>query len=147
MVENLVVMARSKPEHKYILVDGINKLGHVVGVTGDGANDAPALMRADIGLAMGITGTQVSKNASDIIILDDNFNSIVRAVVWGRNVYTSIRRFLQFQLTVNIIAVCIVLVSSAIIRQSVLASVQMLWVNLIMDSLAALALATEPPNE
>jgi Ca2+ transporting ATPase len=99
-------------------------------------------MRADIGLAMGITGTQVSKNASDIIILDDNFNSIVRAVVWGRNVYTSIRRFLQFQLTVNIIAVCIVLVSSAIIRQSVLASVQMLWVNLIMDSLAALALAT-----
>lgn len=140
-------MARSKPEHKYILVDGINKLGHVVGVTGDGANDAPALMRADIGLAMGITGTQVSKNASDIIILDDNFNSIVRAVIWGRNVYTSIRKFLQFQLTVNIIAVCIVLVSSAIIRQSVLASVQMLWVNLIMDSLAALALATEPPNE
>jgi len=129
------------------LVDGINQLGHVVGVTGDGANDAPALVRADIGLAMGITGTQVAKNASDIIILDDNFNSIVRAVVCGRNVYTSIRKFLQFQLTVNIIAVCIVLVSSAIIRQSVLASVQMLWVNLIMDSLAALALATEPPNE
>jgi Ca2+ transporting ATPase len=124
------------------LVDGINKLGHIVGVTGDGANDAPALMRADIGLAMGITGTQVAKNASDIIILDDRFDSIVRAVVWGRNVYTSIRRFLQFQLTVNIIAVCIVLISSAIIRQSVLASVQMLWVNLIMDSLAALALAT-----
>jgi Ca2+ transporting ATPase len=99
-------------------------------------------MRADIGMAMGITGTQVSKNASDIILLDDNFQSIVRAVVWGRNVYLSIRKFLQFQLTVNIIAVFITLVSAAIMRQAVFASVQMLWVNLIMDSLAALALAT-----
>jgi len=135
-------MARSKPEHKYILVDGINKLGHIVAVTGDGANDAPALKRANIGLAMGVTGTQVSKNASDIILMDDNFNSIVRAVVWGRNVYLSIRKFLQFQLTANAIAVCIMLISAAVIRQSVFAAVQMLWVNLIMDSLAALALAT-----
>lgn len=103
-------------------------------------------MRADIGMAMGITGTQVSKNASDIILLDDNFQSIVRAVVWGRNVYLSIRKFLQFQLTVNIIAVCISLISAAIIRQAVFPAVQMLWVNLIMDSLAALALATEPPH-
>jgi Ca2+ transporting ATPase len=129
-----------------MLVDGINKLGHIVGVTGDGANDAPALMRADIGLAMGITGTQVAKNSSDIIILDDNFNSIVRAVIWGRNVYTSIRKFLQFQLTVNLIAILIVLFSAGLIRQSLLTSVQMLWLNLIMNSLAALALATEPPN-
>ncbi len=135
-------MARSKPEHKFILVDGINKLGHVVGVTGDGANDAPALMRADIGLAMGMTGTQIAKNASDIILLDDNFKSIVRAVVWGRNVYDSIRKFLQFQLTVNVIALGLIIISAAIIKQSVFATVQMLWVNLIMDSLAALALAT-----
>jgi Ca2+ transporting ATPase len=99
-------------------------------------------MRADIGMAMGITGTQVSKNASDIILLDDNFQSIVRAVIWGRNVYLSIRKFLQFQLTVNVIAVCISLISAAIIRQAIFPAVQMLWVNLIMDSLAALALAT-----
>lgn len=142
----MAVLSRSKPEHKYILVDGISKLNHIVAVTGDGANDAPALMRADIGLAMGVTGTQVAKNASDIVLLDDNFESIVRAVVWGRNVYLSIRKFLQFQLTANLIAVCISLISSGIIRQSVFAAVQMLWVNLIMDSLAALALATEPPN-
>lgn len=128
------------------MVDGINRLGHVVGVTGDGANDAPALMRADIGLAMGITGTQVAKNASDIVLLDDNFKSIVRAVVWGRNVYLSIRKFLQFQLTVNLVAVCVTLASAVIIKQSVFTAVQMLWLNLIMDSLAALALATEPPN-
>lgn len=99
-------------------------------------------MRADIGLAMGVTGTQIAKNASDIILLDDNFRSIVRAVVWGRNVYDSIRKFLQFQLTVNVIALGLIILSAAIIKQSVFATVQMLWVNLIMDSLAALALAT-----
>lgn len=146
LIDDLVVMARSRPQHKYILVDGINKLGHIIGVTGDGANDAPALMRADIGIAMGQTGTQVAKNASDIIILDDRFDSIVRAIVWGRNVYSAIRRFLQFQLTVNLIAISVTLVSAAIIRQTVLASVQLLWINLIMDSVAVVALATEAPN-
>lgn len=91
---------------------------------------------------MGVTGTQVAKNASDMVLLDDNFQSIVRSIVWGRNVYLSIRKFLQFQLTVNVVAVVITLISAAIIKQSLFTAVQMLWINLIMDSLAALALAT-----
>jgi len=95
---------------------------------------------------MGITGTQVAKNAADIILLDDNFKSIVRSIVWGRNIYDCIKKFLQFQLTVNVVACVLTVISSAVIKQSVLTTVQMLWVNMIMDSLGALALATEPPN-
>jgi P-type E1-E2 ATPase len=120
----------------------LKKLNKVVAVTGDGTNDAPALVKADVGFSMGITGTQIAKSASDIIIMDDNFNSIVRALVWGRNIYDSIRKFLQFQLTVNITACVISVLSAAIIRQSILTAIQMLWVNMIMDSLASLALAT-----
>jgi Ca2+ transporting ATPase len=138
-------MARSRPEHKYRLVECIKKLNNVVAVTGDGTNDAPALMKADVGFAMGVKGTQIAKGASDIIIMDDKFDSIVRALIWGRNIYESIRKFLQFQLTVNVVACIISVLSSIFIRQSVLAAIQMLWVNMIMDSLASLALATEPP--
>lgn len=120
----------------------IKKLNNVVAVTGDGTNDAPALMKADVGFSMGVKGTQIAKSASDIIIMDDKFDSLVRALIWGRNIYESIRKFLQFQLTVNIVACVIAVLSSVIIRQSVLSAIQMLWINMIMDSLASLALAT-----
>lgn len=149
---HLRVLARSSPKDKYVLVDGIisshsRKKRQVVAVTGDGTNDGPALKRADVGFAMGIAGTDVAKEACDIILTDDNFESIVRAVMWGRNVYDSISKFLQFQLTVNIVAVVLALISAIVIDDSPLRAVQMLWVNLIMDTFASLALATESPTE
>lgn len=197
----LRVLARSSPTDKYVLVKGIidskvSKNREVVAVTGDGTNDGPALKKADVGFAMvsffvwfrfknaktcsriksflqGITGTDVAKEASDIILTDDNFSSIVRAVMWGRNVYDSISKFLQFQLTVNVVAVIAAFIGACIIEDSplrvsfwnefqfreylfiaffiftwiIFQAIQMLWVNLIMDSLAALALATEMPTD
>lgn len=142
----LVVLARSRPEDKYLMVTGLKEMGDVVAVTGDGTNDAPALKKADVGFAMGITGTDVAKHAADIILLDDNFASIVRAVLWGRNIYDNIRRFLQFQLTVNVVALVSAFVGACLLRESPLQPIQLLWVNMIMDSLGSLALATEPPK-
>jgi len=147
----LRVLARSQPIDKYTLVKGIIDSNvsagrEVVAVTGDGTNDAPALKKADVGFAMGIAGTDVAKEASDIILTDDNFTSIVKAVMWGRNVYDSISKFLQFQLTVNVVAVIVAFIGACAIRDSPLKAVQMLWVNLIMDTLASLALATELPT-
>lgn len=147
VAKRLKVLARSTPEDKYMLVTGLKSEGKVVAVTGDGTNDAPALKKADVGFAMGITGTEVAKEASDIILLDDNFASIVTAVKWGRNIYTNVRKFLQFQLTVNCVAMFIVFLGGVALSEPPLTSVQMLWVNLIMDTLAALALATEPPSD
>jgi Ca2+ transporting ATPase len=149
---NLRVLARSSPTDKYHLVGGLmeSKLfidRQVVAVTGDGTNDAPALKRSDVGFAMGITGTQVAQEACDIILMDDNFTSIVKAVKWGRNVYDSVGKFLQFQLTVNVVAIVVVSVGAIVLKDPALTAVQLLWVNLIMDSLASLALATEPPTD
>uniref|UniRef100_A0A8D0G2N3 Calcium-transporting ATPase n=1 Tax=Sphenodon punctatus TaxID=8508 RepID=A0A8D0G2N3_SPHPU len=148
----LRVLARSSPTDKHTLVKGIidstvGEQRQVVAVTGDGTNDGPALKKADVGFAMGIAGTDVAKEASDIILTDDNFTSIVKAVMWGRNVYDSISKFLQFQLTVNIVAVIVAFTGACITQDSPLKAVQMLWVNLIMDTFASLALATEPPSE
>ncbi|NXP80618.1 AT2B1 ATPase, partial [Ramphastos sulfuratus] len=148
----LRVLARSSPTDKHTLVKGIIdstvfEQRQVVAVTGDGTNDGPALKKADVGFAMGIAGTDVAKEASDIILTDDNFTSIVKAVMWGRNVYDSISKFLQFQLTVNVVAVIVAFTGACITQDSPLKAVQMLWVNLIMDTLASLALATEPPTE
>lgn len=113
----MLVLARSRPEDKYALVTGLKERGEVVAVTGDGTNDAPALKKADVGFAMGIAGTEVARESAAIILLDDNFNSIVKAVLWGRNIYDCIRKFIQFQLTVNVVAVSITLIGAALIKQ------------------------------
>jgi Ca2+-transporting ATPase len=149
IIPRLHVLARSSPEDKRILVKRLKDKGETVAVTGDGTNDAPALKMADVGFSMGIAGTEVAKEASAIILMDDNFTSIVKALKWGRAVNDAVKRFLQFQLTVNVTAVVLTFITavSSGEESSVLTAVQLLWVNLIMDTLAALALATDPPQE
>ena len=147
IIKNLKVIARARAIDKYALVLGLRELDNVVAVTGDGTNDASALSKADVGFAMGKTGTDVARDAADIIILDDNFNSIVHAIKWGRNIFDNIRKFLQFQLSVNFSAVLLVFVCSCIGSESPITAIQMLWINLIMDSLGSLALSTEDPSD
>ncbi|KXJ89714.1 hypothetical protein Micbo1qcDRAFT_10312 [Microdochium bolleyi] len=149
IIPRLQVLARSSPEDKRILVRRLKDLGETVAVTGDGTNDAPALKLADVGFSMGIAGTEVAKEASAIILMDDNFTSIVKALKWGRAVNDAVKRFLQFQLTVNVTAVVLTFFTAVADQdqKSVLTAVQLLWVNLIMDTLAALALATDPPQD
>lgn len=144
-VEDLKIIARARPMDKRRLVESLQRRNEVVAVTGDGTNDAPALKAAHVGLSMG-DGTSVAKEASDITIIDNSFSSIGRAVMWGRSLYQNIQRFLLFQLTVNVTACLIVLVGSFMGKQSPLTVTQMLWVNLIMDTFGAMALASLPPS-
>ena len=145
-VENIRVLSRARPGDKMRMVKLLQQNGHVVAVTGDGTNDAPALNQANVGLAMGMTGTSVAKEASDIILLDDSFPSVVSGIMWGRSLYENIQRFILFQLTINVVALGIALLGPFIGVKMPLTVIQMLWVNLIMDTFAALALATEPPH-
>ncbi|CAO1621163.1 unnamed protein product [Parajaminaea phylloscopi] len=148
VVPRLRVLARSSPQDKQKLVETLKSMGEIVAVTGDGTNDAAALKAANIGFSMGIAGTEIAKEASDIILLDDRFSSIVTALLWGRCVRNAVRKFLQFQLAVNVGAVIITFVTSVASNdeESALTAVQLLWLNLIMDTLAALALATDPAS-
>ena len=139
------VMSRARPSDKMRLVKLLQEQSQVVAVTGDGTNDAPALNYADVGLSMG-SGTSVAKEASDIVLLDDSFASITSAVQWGRSIYLNIQRFIQFQLTINVVALLTALIGPFIGVEFPLTVTQMLWVNLIMDTFAALALATEPSD-
>ena len=145
-VKKLKVMCRARPTDKQRLVELLQKDGQIVAVTGDGTNDAPALNHANVGLSMG-TGTSVAKEASDITLLDDSFKSIATAVMWGRSLYQNIQRFLLFQLTINVVALVIVFLGSIFGHELPLTVTQMLWVNLIMDTFAAGALASLPPNK
>ncbi len=145
-VMDLKIISRARPMDKKRLVETLQELGQVVAVTGDGTNDAPALKAAQVGLSMG-DGTSVAKEASDITIVDNSFSSIARAVMWGRSLYLNIRRFILFQMTINVAACLIVLIGAFMGTQSPLTVTQMLWVNLIMDTFAAMALASLPPSE
>ncbi len=143
-IKHINIVARSKPETKMRIVNALQAHGEVVGVTGDGINDAPALHKADVGIAMGITGTEVSKNAADIILTDDSFSTIVKGIKWGRGIYENFQRFIQFQLTVNVVAFFIAVVSQLLDQNMPFTTIQLLWVNIIMDGPPALALGLEP---
>jgi Ca2+-transporting ATPase len=144
---NLRILARARPLDKFRMVKALQELGEVVAVTGDGTNDAPALKKADVGLAMGIAGTEVAKEASKIVLLDDAFSTIVKAVQWGRSLYENIQRFLQFQLTINVSALTIAFLGPLFFGvKAPFTVLQLLWINVIMDTFAAIALCSEPPR-
>lgn len=146
ILEDVKVLARANSDDKLLMVIGLKNTNRTVAVTGDGINDIEALEHSDVGLAMG-TGCSAAKNASSLILADDDFESAIRAVMWGRNIYHNVGRFLQFQLTVNVSVLLLVIVGILFFGESPLNPVQLLWVNLIMDTFAAIALSTEPPME
>lgn len=143
-IKTISIVARSKPDSKMRIVQALQSDGEVVAVTGDGINDAPALSKADVGIAMGISGTEVSKNAADIILTDDSFSTIVKGIQWGRGIYDNFQRFVQFQLTVNVIAFLVAIISQVMGQEMPFTTIQLLWVNIIMDGPPALVLGLEP---
>ncbi len=145
-MKSLRVLARAKPLDKYRLVKLLQDLGEVVAMTGDGTNDATSLKKADVGLAMGIAGSEVAKEASDIVLLDDSFGTIVKAVHWGRALYENIQRFILFQLTINASALAIAFLGPLVGLKPPFTVLQLLWINVIMDTFAAIALCSEPPR-
>jgi P-type Ca2+ transporter type 2C len=145
-VDQIKVLSRIQPLDKLRLVESLHRKGETVGVTGDGTNDAPALKKSDVGIAMGIAGTDVSKEAADLILLDDNFKTIVTGIRWGRTIYENIQRLIQFQLTVNVVALLVAFSGPFIGVPLPLTIIQLLWINIFMDSLGAVALASEPPR-
>ncbi len=146
-VKSIAIVARSMPNTKMRIVSALQENGEVVAVTGDGINDAPALTKADVGIAMGIAGTEVSRNAADIILTDDSFNTIVEAIKWGRGIYNNFQRYLQFTLTVNIIAFLLTIISQLLDQPLPFTTIHLLWVNIIMDGPPALALGLEPVRQ
>lgn len=143
-IKTIAIVARSKPDTKMRIVQALQTNGEVVAVTGDGINDAPALTKADVGIAMGIAGTEVSKNAADIILTDDSFGTIVKGIKWGRGIYENFQRFIQFQITVNIVAFLTAILSVIFDFEMPFTTIQLLWVNIIMDGPPALSLGLEP---
>jgi magnesium-transporting ATPase (P-type) len=146
VADNLLVLARSTYEDKLHLIVGLKQIGSQVAVTADGINDAKALKEANVGFCMGLSGCEVAKDSADIIILDDNFNSVFKATLWGRNILDNIRKFIQFQMTINVVCLVITFLGGATLGTPPFSVIQLLWVNMIMDTLAAISLATEPPN-
>src|SRR5207253_6863093 len=142
----LRILSRARPLDKFRMVKLLQELNEVVAVTGDGTNDAPALKLADVGLAMGVSGTEVAKEASKIVLLDDAFSTIVRGVQWGRALYENIQRFIQFQLTINVSALIIAFLGPFLGVRPPFTVLQLLWINVIMDTFASIALCSEPPR-
>jgi len=147
LVKNLVLCYRATPDHKFRIINALQQVGEIVAVTGDGVNDAPSIKKADIGIAMGVGGTDVARSASDLVLLDNNFNTLVKAIEYGRSIFANILSFVRFQFTTNVAAITLMFTSPLLGLGLPLTPLQILWVNIIMDGPPALALGVEPPKK
>src|SRR5690625_773725 len=147
IIEQVTIFARVTPEHKLKIVKAFQQVGHIVAMTGDGVNDAPAIKASNVGISMGISGTDVTKEASSLILLDDNFHTIKEAIREGRNIYENIRKFIRYLLASNVGEIFVMLVAMLLALPLPLVPVQILWVNLVTDGLPAMALGLDPPEK